>query len=726
MASPFHIFRKYEKVLIATLGLMAMIAFVFLSGPMMSLFTDSSRLNPLIATSKYGDLRQRNVDSLRNQRQTVHRYLHLCISEVVGYRIPFEIIEQRFFGPATERSVVETWLLGRRAEEYGMTVDDAAVNEFLRASTDNKLSAKQFKTALRRVKISSMAMFDAIRNELIAQYLRHIFLATPREINQLSLQATPPALRWDYYERLNRRSTVELAAIPVSRFVDKIADPDQKTLVAFFEKHKENFSYPASPFPGFRQPRKIAVEYVKAEYDRFAKPDEVTDDEIRQYYEQFKDTHYKRAELPGLDDEMLADKDDQESAADKKDETKSKEKSDKAPESQSPEEGADESKKDGSTSVKRHSRFHLVSFMDEEKKGSGQKKTTEKVREENSPEKPDGASKQGTDDNENEDATTQETQYVPLEKVKDEIRQLLARQHAATSIEEEFLTMHDEMKAYGDKLAIATTSAEEGGTEAEIPEKPDLARLAATKGMTAHETKAVSQAAVRDFDIGRSFVNGQEPFARYAYDNILTFDPRRSQDVAGDHYLFWIIEDVKEQVPSLDGEGVRKQAIEAWKMVQARQLAIEDANRFAEKARTSKEPFETLFSDEKSAVVSTAGPFSWMTYGIVPGVRRRMPPQISTVAGVDFAGDDFMRTVFNLNVDQVGVAMNQPKTFAYVIRQTGFTPNDKVLWELFKVDDFSKYSAVGVPQQYQRVRNWIQGVSADAEFRWVRQPEPRR
>ena len=36
MASPFRVFRKHQKVLIATLGLLAMIAFVFLA-PLMSL-----------------------------------------------------------------------------------------------------------------------------------------------------------------------------------------------------------------------------------------------------------------------------------------------------------------------------------------------------------------------------------------------------------------------------------------------------------------------------------------------------------------------------------------------------------------------------------------------------------------------------------------------------------------------------------------------------------------
>ena len=61
---------------------------------------------------------------------------------------------------------------------------------------------------------------------------------------------------------------------------------------------------------------------------------------------------------------------------------------------------------------------------------------------------------------------------------------------------------------------------------------------------------------------------------------------------------------------------------------------------------------------------------------------------------VELAGNDFMRTVYGLKVGEIGVAMNQPKTIAYVVQLVETTPSDSVLWQMFKADDYSKYASV--------------------------------
>ena len=57
-----------------------------------------------------------------------------------------------------------------------------------------------------------------------------------------------------------------------------------------------------------------------------------------------------------------------------------------------------------------------------------------------------------------------------------------------------------------------------------------------------------------------------------------------------------------------------------------------------------------------------------MTYGSVPADASASPPKLSEVEGVDMPGEAFMRTVFGLKQDGIGVAINTPQTVAYVVR----------------------------------------------------------
>ena len=58
MASPFSIFRKNQKVLMAAATLLSIVAFVFLTGPMMNSFSGSgARRDEIVArTSKFGNV----------------------------------------------------------------------------------------------------------------------------------------------------------------------------------------------------------------------------------------------------------------------------------------------------------------------------------------------------------------------------------------------------------------------------------------------------------------------------------------------------------------------------------------------------------------------------------------------------------------------------------------------------------------------------------------------
>jgi hypothetical protein len=77
-----------------------------------------------------------------------------------------------------------------------------------------------------------------------------------------------PAELWEYYRRNRTELSVKFLPIPVSKFIDQVKDkPTDAELTKLFEEYK-NFEFnPQSETPGFKQPRRIKVEWVAAKPD---------------------------------------------------------------------------------------------------------------------------------------------------------------------------------------------------------------------------------------------------------------------------------------------------------------------------------------------------------------------------------------------------------------------------------------------------------------------------
>ena len=123
--------------------------------------------------------------------------------------------------------------------------------------TQGRLSPQDVGKLLERINVSVDDLFHVLREELLAMRLRGMF--------RRSLAGVTPAQRWDYFQRLNRKLTVKSIPVQVSDFLDQVPDPDEATLAAFFDQFKYEPYDPMSPEPGFREPKKVAIEYLKAE-----------------------------------------------------------------------------------------------------------------------------------------------------------------------------------------------------------------------------------------------------------------------------------------------------------------------------------------------------------------------------------------------------------------------------------------------------------------------------
>ncbi len=713
MASPFSVFRKNQKVMIAVLGVLAMFAFVFIP-IIMEGMGSRTVVNPVVVkTSKYGDLREYDLDALRRQRQQILGVLS-DVMQISGAppSLARQWLEARI-GPATEESVVNTWLLARHAEQMGMVISDKTINNFLKELTQDLVKPANFQTSFKRSGISELHFFNAMRDELAALQLDNMF--------RVSLRGVTPAQRWEYFTRVKQMATIEAAPVLVANYLDRIDEPSDEELKAFFEKHKDQYPLPISPEPGFREPQKIAMEYLKADYEKFTAPNVVADEEIKARYEKNKDLYDQPAKKPE------EKKEEKPSAKDTKDTKESKEaagqdavekkESKESKDAKETEESDKEKESKDTSAVSRPSPFILTALLQGEKPV----------------EKPSTADKAATGGRapeaspaEKPSAATQEKPAEPKPGLSEATKDRIRREIAYEKIQKIFERLREQMDDYRRQwsqyeVAVIQARNQKQDQQGEVklppaPRRPDFEKLAKENGLSAGRTDLISQWEAQSLEIGTSLVGSRDPVWHYGFLTLAKFRPEMSVDLKGDLYLFWKTDETKERIPNFDDKGVREQVLRAWKMIPARKLALQEAESFAAEARKTKKFLKQAFADRPDLHVILPPPFSWITFGNVPLGSAPNAARVSTVAGVDMASDDFMRAVFRLEPGQTGAGMNAPQTVAYVIRLTELNPAQEVLWKQFEVDDFSKYAPAAEGDRLRIARAWLDEIKSSAGF----------
>lgn len=294
MASPFKVFRKNAKVLLVGLFLLSMLSFVVIPSFLQWFETRQRRTVGIVATTtEFGNLSDEQLRNLHLKRATVRRFL-----EALGQKVlqmggnPFRIrLALQSIPEPTEENLVQVWLITQYARVAGLRITDQTVNAFLRnliEASGVALSQNDLLALLKETRIDENALFAGLEQELLIQ--RYLQLAG---LDFLSLQpgftGETPGMRWDYFLRLNRMASVELCAFPVERYLDRVPDPDEQTIRAYFEKYKTRLPDPRSPEPGFKVPAKVTLEYLKGDFQKWLVNTKLTDEELRKVYEERKE-----------------------------------------------------------------------------------------------------------------------------------------------------------------------------------------------------------------------------------------------------------------------------------------------------------------------------------------------------------------------------------------------------------------------------------------------------
>lgn len=796
--------------MLAVLTLLAMLSFVFLPTVMELMGTRGARGNPVVVkTAKYGPLNQRQLDQLLYRRQRLYaffRQLAMAVQQKGGRGAAVSMALSAFGPSASEEAAVQDWLQTHKAEELGLKVSQKAINDYLVSLTEGKVGDSDVREILQRLRMTQGQLFESLRQEIMSIRLLQIF--------RDSLAATTPAQRWEYYQQLNRRAKIEAVPLAVSKFVDKVPNPTDEALRAFFAKYKDRLADPDSPEPGFREPHRVDIEYLKATVEPFMDPAAVSEQAIHEYYEANKERLYKdmlpeapplaapktelpKSEPPKAETQMPAgaakeapkakpakNEPAQPSTAKPapaaaepakmapaKTEPSKSEPPKAVPSKTVPPKGDAEKGKaaspapDKKSSLVRRSPFRLVS---EQKTvpASASKPEPPASRPAPPPAKTEAAApkvapsspalsapapsapapapkvepeakspqppaKQPSATPRIESmlglspaagpSTTGPVKYKPLADVKDEIRKNLARQAAEEKIRDAIRRVQDKLNLYATKWTNYETADPEKKASMTPPARPDFVALAKENRLTAADTGLISALQMAGTDIGKSRVEGSASFVEVAYGKgTPMFLPGTSQDIEGNSYVYWKVDDSPERVPEFDE--VRQQVLNAWKLVEAREPATKEAERLAAEARGAKKSLADLLAGKKDMQVLTPPPFTWLTYGNLPWYYRMSAPGLNEVAGIPGAKTDFMRTVFGLKPGETGVAADQSKSTVYVVRLVEYTPGDSVLWDMFVTDDYRSYMMAASDDQRNADRLWRERLQSDAGLRWEKEP----
>jgi hypothetical protein len=752
-----------------------MVSFVFLGiiGDLLS--SRQGQTNPVVVrTSKYGKLTQRDLFNLRQDRMKALAVLQTMLIKIFPPQIGSQIgpaCQQYIditFGKNTEEDIVMNWLKARRAEEIGMTISNDTINEFLKTYpldfarsypqllkfvSENGIPAQDVAAMIDQQKLTQDQFFDIMRDEYRAMEVGRLFV--------LSLQGITPAERWEYFCRLRNQATVELIPVEVEQFLAEaqVKDPSEEELKALFEKYKGELPNPVSPEPGFRIPHKIEVQYFMADIAKFSDPAAITDEEIQSAYEKNRDYFDKleKESTRSTTPEKKGDQEKEKTSVEEKKETpaggekpleQAKEQAKQQPaDAQKPaDQPAAEKEKSPKEDIKKEgakkssaverSPFSLTALAEQAEKPAAEQPKAEKP-----PLKQPKADKTAAEGPKTEkpvsEGTTAEKpaanqpaqpekadQAKPAlsEKMKEKVR----AQVAGNKIQTVFLQLQKKMEENGKKWR--KYQAEKIHQKAAVPPPAlDFEGLAKSNGLSAGQTGLVSNWEVRKLDIGSSFVGeGYTPLAIAAFKSLNTYKPESAVDNKGNFYLFWKTNDAPESAPSLDDKNVRQEVIHAWKLIKARQLARKHAESLAEAAAKTGATLKGALPDIPQDQILSPPPFSMFTEGSLPRGSSSAQPRLSQVEGAPMVDLDFMRVVFNLDVNQIGIAMNAPQTVVYVVQLINYSPPQDVLWQIFLAEDFSKYSSIAVGDWQTDHKAWLESLKTYAGLKWEIKPEQPR
>ncbi len=176
MASPFSIFRKHQRVSLAAITFLAMIAFVFI-GPLAK-SGNRSGADPeqkVLAKWKYGDITKAEVDRQLQMNALLNRFFNAAFAEKTGMQYPVSNINEK-----DPNQALTVMVLAKKAELMGValsndTISNTIDDTLLQFTGGTKMTPNEKDALFEKVtgrRVSRDDFFNAMRTQEMSRHRR--------------------------------------------------------------------------------------------------------------------------------------------------------------------------------------------------------------------------------------------------------------------------------------------------------------------------------------------------------------------------------------------------------------------------------------------------------------------------------------------------------------------------------------------------------------------------
>ena len=732
-------------------------------------------------STKLGEISKDDVDRMVQNRMVANQFVQMIGGR--GYQFGF--------GYNIDRDVMLGEILRKEADEMGIVVNDAAVNRFIRQASQNKMTGKQFKEirqqfGQRGKPLTEEELYDMLRDEIKARLA--IQMVVPFRGQD---KPTPDQYWDFYKRLNVSQEIVAAGLPVASFVGQVQDPEDSELQALFNKYNNVFPNEAEVGAPGFRQPKKMSLATLEADYATIeASLTPLTDAEIEKYYEDNKDREFTDSfiqdDADPVDDGPMGNEpvddgpmDDPAAAEESADPPADKKKDEPvAPMGEDASAAGSESQPESTEAqpVEPAPAKPKQSDKPVEKPASdepGQDSDSDNIPEPQDEDVPADATP--TDDALPADAVPGDAtpadddkteiepiRYLPLtDDLKDEIRGRINRERTLEALSDRTEAAVVKMRELADKYIL------DAGREAAANGVKDFDIKVNAKTM-ASEMKAWGEknglkyiqipmvtylqfANEEEYPLGSATEPTTDEFSQsnpYSIavrlfnspNKAVLYLPARAEDqLTNNQFAYWVVDEFESVVPKFTDAGIRDQVLEAWKTIESRPLAKKRAEELKARVvaaiadgKTMSDALEkeTVSGEQEGVIISVrnAPRFSWMRRSSAsPNSFMPQPPVMSQVIGVDGAGRDFMKYVFeDLNDGDVGVVSNADLSSYYIVQAINRTPSSEEKWaklrETFMQGSYFNFLSPIAPivrdEHLLQNSKWTQRLEEKYDFDW--------
>lgn len=227
-----------------------------------------------LAQSGLQGLESRLTSAKRNdEARLIKAYRELLPKQLYMMHFPKDDLypqENLYFGGSlTPDGIVQFVLMKNEADRMGIRLSLEDVNEAIKQETMGRLTERDWEAVQSSVGIgrnlSHPQLIEAVTTEFRVRIAQTALLGyDPGGFPNVPSPITPSEL-YDFYVKQRTELNVKLLPLPVSKFLPEVTEkPTDEELQKLFEDYKNEEYSPTRDKPGFKQPRRVKVEWIEA------------------------------------------------------------------------------------------------------------------------------------------------------------------------------------------------------------------------------------------------------------------------------------------------------------------------------------------------------------------------------------------------------------------------------------------------------------------------------